>query len=100
MDNTTPLIKLVDIPKTFYTGGEVAIDVLHGISLEIHAGEFVALMGASGSGKSTLMNLIGCRDRPTGSNYNFVGRNVAGFESSHLPPKINTYPGLAGQGSQ
>ncbi len=84
MDNTTPLIKLVDITKTFYTGGEVAIDVLHGISLEIHAGEFVALMGASGSGKSTLMNLIGCLDRPTGGNYYFVGQNVAGFDRDQL----------------
>ncbi|MBL8690187.1 MAG: MacB family efflux pump subunit [Rhodospirillaceae bacterium] len=70
------MIQLRDITKTFYRG-TTPIDVLHGISLDIHAGEFVALMGASGSGKSTLMNLIGLLDRPTSGNYRFADAEVS-----------------------
>jgi len=71
-----PIISLRDIRKTFRRGA-LAVDVLHGLSLDIHAGEFVAIMGASGSGKSTLMNLIGLLDRPTGGSYRFDGDEVS-----------------------
>ncbi len=60
------------------------IEVLRGIDLDIHAGDFVAIVGASGSGKSTLMHILGCLDRPTSGSYRFEGRDVAGFDSDTL----------------
>lgn len=55
------MIKLVDVSKSYF-GDEYEIKALNHISLEIEAGEFVAIMGESGSGKSTLLNIIGCLD--------------------------------------
>lgn len=78
-----PLIELTDLRKTYITG-EVAVEVLHGISLTIYPGEFVAIMGASGSGKSTLMNIIGCLDRPTSGTYHFNGEDVSEFQADEL----------------
>lgn len=78
-----PLIELVDITKT-YSNGEMAVQVLKGISLKIHPGEFVAIMGQSGSGKSTLMNILGCLDRPTTGQYLFDGRDVSTFDRDML----------------
>ena len=78
-----PLIQLTGVTKT-YRNGELAVEALHGIDLEIRAGEFVAIIGASGSGKSTLMNILGCLDRPTRGEYRFRGRNVASLGRDEL----------------
>lgn len=74
--NNFPLmLKLNNITKNYQMGAEF-VQVLKGISLEIHKGEFVAIMGPSGSGKSTLMNIIGILDAPSGGEYMLDGTSV------------------------
>jgi macrolide transport system ATP-binding/permease protein len=77
------MIRLEGVTKSF-RNGELEVEVLHGIDLEIRAGEFVAIMGASGSGKSTLMNILGCLDRPSSGRYLFDGRDVSGLGRDEL----------------
>ena len=70
------LIRLEDVCKTYHLG-EVEVPVLRGVSLTIHSGEMVALMGASGSGKTTLMNILGCLDHATSGTYFLDGQDVS-----------------------
>ncbi|MGD1211978.1 MAG: ABC transporter ATP-binding protein [Candidatus Acidiferrales bacterium] len=78
-----PTIRLENIYKT-YDLGEVQVQALRGVSLEIYPREFVAVMGASGSGKSTLMNIIGCLDKATRGRYFLDGSDVSGLSKSQL----------------
>ncbi len=70
------MIKLRNITKVYHVG-EIDLEVLKNISLDIAKGEFVSLTGASGSGKSTLMNILGCLDRPSSGQYVIDGQDVA-----------------------
>ncbi len=81
--NDAPLIRLQDIRKTYHNG-DLAVEVLHGITLDIRAGEFVAIKGASGSGKSTLMNILGCLDSPSGGQYLLDGEDVSTLDADEL----------------
>lgn len=71
------IIELRDIRKSFYRGKPNELEILHGISLNVREGEFLAIVGASGSGKSTLMNIIGALDRPTSGSYVLDGADVS-----------------------
>ena len=75
------MIRLRDITKVYHLG-EIDLQVLKGITLDINEGEFVSLTGASGSGKSTLMNILGCLDRPTSGHYYIAGEDVAKFNAA------------------
>lgn len=80
---TDALISLDNISK-IYRNGELSTQVLYDVTLDIHQGEFVAIMGASGSGKSTLMHLLGCLDRPTTGAYRFRGEDIANLNKDEL----------------
>lgn len=80
---TAEVIRLTGISKTYRTG-TLAVDALVDVSLTIHTGEFVAIVGPSGSGKSTLMHLLGCLDVPTTGEYRLAGADVAHLDEDHL----------------
>lgn len=83
VDNTKPLVELVNVSKS-YQLGTVTVDALRGVTCTVNEGEYVAIIGPSGSGKSTLMHLIGCLDSPSEGNYRLADESVADLDDFEL----------------
>jgi putative ABC transport system ATP-binding protein len=101
------MLLLNDVKRVYQTGSSAAgVQALAGVSLEVQAGEYVAVVGASGSGKSTLLNILGLLDQPTHGSYAIDGRATRGldddamsrlrnekigfvFQSFHLMPRLS-----------
>jgi putative ABC transport system ATP-binding protein len=85
-----------NVTKVF-TMGDVEVHALRGLSIQITAGEVIAIMGPSGSGKSTLMNILGCLDRPTAGDYYLDGESVASLNDDQLANVRNRKVGFVFQ---
>ncbi len=90
------LISTRDLKKS-YDLGSVEVHALRGVSMEIRAGEYLAIMGPSGSGKSTLMHILGCLDSPSSGSYVLDGSEVAGLPSRELARVRNKQIGFVFQ---
>ncbi|HEU4577351.1 MAG TPA: ABC transporter ATP-binding protein [Polyangiaceae bacterium] len=93
------LIEMRDVERNYSMGGEV-IAALAGVSFEIQAGEFVAIIGSSGSGKSTLMNILGCLDTPSCGSYQLRGQDVRALSDDELSDLRNREIGFIFQNFQ
>jgi putative ABC transport system ATP-binding protein len=92
----SPLIRMQGVTKT-YDAGELAVQALRGIDLEIERGQMVAIIGPSGSGKSTLMHILGCLDAPTEGTYRLEGRDVSELTGFQLAAIRNQKVGFVFQ---
>jgi putative ABC transport system ATP-binding protein len=92
-----PVISVRELTKT-YQMGEVSVQALRSVSLDVEGGEFVTVVGPSGSGKSTLMHILGCLDQPTSGHYFLEGRDVARLSDDEISGIRNRQIGFVFQG--
>ena len=97
MSSGAPLIALRALSK-IYGQGDAEVHALRNVNLQIHSGEFVAMMGHSGSGKSTCMNMLGCLDTPTAGQYLFQGEAVEQLSRNQRALLRRHYIGFVFQG--
>ncbi len=97
MKKSDIIISLRDITKSFPLEIGGVQQVLFNISFDVHAGEFVAIMGPSGSGKSTCMNIVGALDTPSGGTYELYGRNITNLGPDELAVIRNEHIGFVFQ---
>ena len=90
------LIHTRELVKLYRMGGS-EVHALDGVSVDIDAGEFVAVMGPSGSGKSTFMNVLGCLDRPTSGEYVLRNQNISELSGDQLATVRNRHIGFVFQ---
>ncbi|MFW5489774.1 MAG: ABC transporter ATP-binding protein [Desulfovibrio sp.] len=95
-DTRRTIIELRNVTKTFFMKG-LSTTVLHGISLCIRQGDFMALTGSSGSGKSTLLHIMGLLEQPTEGEYLLAGRSVQSLDDKDLSALRNQVLGFVFQ---
>ena len=83
MKDAHTIIETINVTKV-YGMGDIQVSALKGVSVQIKAGEFVAIMGSSGSGKSTLMHILGCLSQPTSGQYILDGKDVSHLDKIQL----------------
>jgi lipoprotein-releasing system ATP-binding protein len=95
-DAGVPILSCQGLTKRFHEG-DLDVEVLHGVSLEVHAGETLAVVGASGSGKSTLLHLLGGLDAPTSGAVQLMGRQLASLSPAAQGELRNKHLGFVYQ---
>jgi lipoprotein-releasing system ATP-binding protein len=96
-DASNALIELADVHKSYNIGLPSEAEVLHGLSLRVDRGEFIALIGPSGSGKSTLLNIVGLLERMTSGSYRLQGEEVNSLDDADLTRRRRTTLGFVFQ---